>query len=166
MDPDGSPVVIRSARSEDDPRLLEIETSAFSSDRLSARSLRRFLVSPSADVRVAIVDGRVIGYALALHRAGSDAARLYSIATAPGARGAGAGGALLAAMEAGALNRGRRRMRLEARAADERLLAFYAGRGYRPVARLPGYYADGADAVRMEKRLDADGLSAGRAHAA
>lgn len=148
------PVRLRTGAQADLDALCELEQTTFSGDRLSRRSLRRLLHSPSASLIVAEGHGRVLGYALVLLPAGSMRARLYSIATAAGARGRGLGSRLLAAAEQAARDRGRAEISLEVRADNMAAIALYSRRGYVEHARIPGYYEDGAPAIRMRKRLD------------
>lgn len=143
------PSSLRDARPDDLAALLALE-ARFPGDRLSKRQFRHHLVSASSQLRI-VDDGT--GYALVLFRAGSDIARLYSIAVDPAVRGRGLGAALLADAEAGAAARGATRLRLEVREDNAAAIALYRGRGYAVFGRYAGYYADGADALRFEKRL-------------
>lgn len=143
---------IRAARSGDLDRLVEIENAVFETDRLSRRALRGRMASPSCALPVAETGSRIVGYALVEFRAGSQRARLFSIARAPGAA-AGAGRALLKACEEEALRRGCRALRLEAREDNVRALRLYERAGYQKFARVPNYYEDGAPALRLEKTL-------------
>jgi ribosomal protein S18 acetylase RimI-like enzyme len=127
-------VRIRHARIADLARLVAIENAAFANDRMSARQWRHHLGSPRADVLVAERAGAIVGAAVVFFHARHDVARLYSIAVAREARGAGIGAGLLAAAE-----RAARRL--------------YERRGYRVIGAKAGYYEDGADAVRYEKAL-------------
>jgi ribosomal protein S18 acetylase RimI-like enzyme len=146
-------LALRDAASEDVGALVALETAAFETDRLSRRSFREFLDSPTARLRVATLDGRIAGYALTIWRAGTGVARLYSIARDPAQPGRGAAAALLKDAEEGACRMGRAVMRLEVATGNAPALALYRLAGYRAVARLEGYYDDGADAFRMEKPL-------------
>ncbi len=73
----------RKAERSDLDALLDLEHRVFATDRLSRRSLRRFLSSATAHVIVADDGGRLAGAAVLLFRPSSAAARLYSIAVAP-----------------------------------------------------------------------------------
>jgi ribosomal-protein-alanine acetyltransferase len=157
MDPSGSRVRIRRAQSDDIALIERIEESAFTGDRLSRRSLAHHVVSETCDMLVAMLDGRSAGYALVFYRAGSDIARLYSIASSPEARGAGVGARLLRACERKARERGARRMRLEVREDNVAAISLYRTRGYRDFARRESYYEDGSPALRMEKTLTSRG---------
>lgn len=143
---------IRPARATDVDELSAIEIAVFATDRISARSFRHLIRSASASVLVATVGGEIAGYTVLLFRSGSRRARLYSIAAAPGRQGAGLGGALLVAAESEALRRGAASIYLEVRADNLRAIGRYERDGYRCFGRLELYYADGATALRFEKR--------------
>lgn len=144
---------IRDATIADLEALLALEREAFPGDRLSRRSFRRLLRAPSARLRVAGRGHALHGYALVLFRANADVARLYSIAVAPAARGAGIGGRLLVDAERQAAARGSRTLRLEVRTDNAGALTLYRRRGYVPVGRVAAYYEDGRDALRFEKAV-------------
>jgi ribosomal protein S18 acetylase RimI-like enzyme len=147
---------IRKAEGGDLDALLALEHRAFATDRLSRRSLQRFITSPNAEVFVAQEKGELAGIAIVLFRPRALAARLYSIAVAPHASGRGIAPMLLDAAEAAALARGCTRMRLEVHYRNHAAISRYRKSGYREFARIPTYYEDGADALRFEKRLIAD----------
>jgi ribosomal protein S18 acetylase RimI-like enzyme len=147
---------VRKAGRGDLEALLELEQRVFAIDRLSRRSLRRFLVTPTAEVLVAEEAGRVVGTAIVLLRPRSTIARLYSIAVAPQLSGRGLGKLLLAAAEKAAVGRNCGRMRLEVHHTNAAAIARYRKSGYREFGRHHGYYEDGGDALRFEKRLVPD----------
>lgn len=142
----------RPADAADLPALVALE-ALFPGDRLSARSLRRLLRSPSA--RVCAIDGSegLVGAAVLLTRAGSRIGRIYSLVVAPSARGRGLARTLVATLEQEARRRGCARMRLEVRADNAAARALYSALGYIERARLPGYYEDGGDGLRLEREL-------------
>jgi [ribosomal protein S18]-alanine N-acetyltransferase len=148
-----APVRIRRARTGDLARLVEIENAVFATDRMSARQWRHHVANPEADVLVAERDGAIIGAAVVFFHASHRIARLYSIAVAPEARGAGIGDELLAAAERNARKRGREKFRLEVRTDNAAARRLYERRGYRVFGTKAGYYEDGADAARYEKAL-------------
>lgn len=76
--------------------------------------------------------------------------RLY---VRPIARGAGAGGRLLAALEAFAAARGCRLMRLETGVHQAAALALFSRSGYRPIGPYGAYATDDPLSVFMEKVL-------------
>ncbi len=148
-------VRLRPARARDLDALVCLEETSFAGDRLTRRSLRRFLASPRAPVLVAEgPGGTVLGSAVVLRRRGSGVERLYSLAVAPEARGSGVGGALLDHLLARAVLRGTRAVRLEVREDNGAAIGLYRSRGFHETGRTPGYYADGAAAVRMERPLE------------
>lgn len=149
---------LRNADPLDLEPLLLIENAAFTADRMSRRSFRNLLASPSAAIVVAgAADGMpgdpLAGYAAILFRAGTALARLYSIAVSPDALGQGVGRALLRRAEEEAFERDRIALRLEVREDNGGAIALYRSEAYRPIGRYLDYYADHAAALRFEKTL-------------
>jgi ribosomal protein S18 acetylase RimI-like enzyme len=149
-------VRIRKAEGGDLDALIALEHRVFATDRLSRRSLQRFITSPNAEVVVAQEKDELAGIAIVLFRPRSLIARLYSIAVAPHAGRRGIASLLLDAAEAAALARGCTRMRLEVHHDNHAAISRYRKSGYREFGRIPAYYEDGAEALRFEKRLVAD----------
>lgn len=144
-------LALRDARAADLPQLVALE-AGFPGDRLSPRQFRYHLRRSGSRLRVMTdSDGAVLGYGLLLRRADSPFARLYSIVVAPSARGHGIGGRLLADLEQQALAGGALGLRLEVREDNAAAEALYRGRGYLPFGRRPGYYEDGAAALRLQR---------------
>jgi ribosomal protein S18 acetylase RimI-like enzyme len=143
----------RKAEPGDVAALTELEQRVFATDRLSRRSLRRFLTSPSAEVIVAEQGAELAGTAIVLFRPRSVVARLYSISVAPQMGGRGVGPMLLEAAEGAALARGCRAIRLEVHQTNHAAISRYRKSGYREFGRHRRYYEDGGDALRFEKRL-------------
>jgi ribosomal protein S18 acetylase RimI-like enzyme len=146
-------VRVRKADRDDIDALIDLEHRVFATDRLSRRSLRRFLQSPAAEVIVAEHGARLAGNAIVLFRPRSLIARLYSIAVAPHMNGRGIAPMLLAAAEAAAFARDCRAIRLEVHVTNHAAVSRYRKSGYREFGRIRRYYDDGADALRFEKRL-------------
>jgi len=155
MHPAPADLRIRPARRADLDDLLRIEERAFTTDRIPRRSFHRFVASPSSRLLVAVRERTLVGYALVLFRARLSVARLYSIATAPEASRRGVGSALLAAAEHATIARKRAVLRLEVHEKNATALGRYRKGGYVMFGRYSGYYADGGDALRFEKRLTA-----------
>ncbi|MFI4989162.1 MAG: GNAT family N-acetyltransferase [Alphaproteobacteria bacterium] len=153
--PQAAQPAIRPAAAADIPALVALENRSFAGDWLSARSFRRLIREGQAAVLVEEWQGEIRGYALLFFRRNSRAARLYSFAVAAEHRGQGLAKALLAAAERAAAAHGSATLRLEVRADNHQAQALYRKAGYRSIGHSPGYYHDGADAVRMEKPLDA-----------
>jgi ribosomal protein S18 acetylase RimI-like enzyme len=157
---------VRTASRADLDALTALEHRVFATDRLSRRSLRRFLTSPTAAVLVAQEAAgestdhepaaKLAGTAIVLFRPRSVVARLYSIAVAPHMGGRGVAPKLIAAAEAAALSRSCIAMRLEVHVTNHAAISRYHKSGYREFARHRGYYEDGGDALRFEKRLVPD----------
>lgn len=148
--------MIRDALLKDVPALVELENRCFDSDRLSARSFRRFLTKGRA-VLLALAsdadDSVLEGYVLVLFHPNTALARLYSLAVAPEHRGRGYARTMLQQAEQRAFDAGAARMRLEVRQDNDAALKLYDELGYRSFDINPDYYEDHADAVRMEKLL-------------
>lgn len=155
---DGLPaaVVIRPAALSDLDALAAIEAACFpdDGDRITRRSFRHLLTRGHQATHVACDPGAgVVGYAMVLFHRGTSLARLYSLAVRPNCRGRGIAGTLLAAAEAAALAEGAAYLRLEVRVDGLSAIKLYETAGYRAFGRMRGYYADGTDALRMEKPL-------------
>lgn len=153
-------ITVRPARREDIPELLALEQASFSTDRLGRVQFRRFIGSATASVLVAregagqaLPGGRLAGYVLLLFRAGSSKARIYSIAVDVACRGLGVGVRLLLAAEETARRRGCDVMRLEVRPDNTAARAMYERHGYVAFGSYAGFYEDGSDAMRLQKRL-------------
>ncbi len=145
--------VVRPAEDSELDAIFNLECASFAADRLSRRALRRFLHAAHRPLLVARSCGRVIGYVLISLTPRSRSARVYSLAVAPAHGRRGVGRELLQAAERYARAHGRIALRLEARYDNAPAIALYEKLGYRNFGRYPGYYADGAEALRFEKGL-------------
>lgn len=147
--------VIRAGKPRDLSALLAIEAACFTTDRINARQMRRFLTRAKAQLLVAEqpAQGLIGGYALVLLPVLPRPARLYSLAVAPDWRGQGLADRLLAGVVEWARHARYDRLRLEVRAQADELIAWYGRRGFKRLRCLPGYYQDGADALKMERFL-------------
>ncbi len=144
---------VRDATPADLDALAAIEERCFSADRISRRSMRRLIASPSAIVLVLDEGDAIAGYALFLTRAGSDGARLYSLAIEPSRSGKGIGAKLLEAAEGIVRQRGHARIHLEVREDNTPAITLYRRFGYAEMHRIAHYYADGKAALKFEKSL-------------
>lgn len=151
--PTDSALRIRRAVAADLDALVTLEQRSFSHDRLSRAQYRRHLDSDSALVLVANGARYLCGSAVLFFRRGTRVARLYSLATAPEARGRGLGTVLLAAAEQAAHRHHCRCLRLEVRTDNAAAIRLYECHGYVRTGRRAGYYEDGSDAWRYEKPL-------------
>lgn len=145
---------IRAARAADLDAILALEAQ-FPGDRMSRRSVRRFLQVPSAQVWVAHpADAPApLGALVMLTRRGSASARIYSVAVDPAARGRGLAKALVQEAEAAARARGCQRVQLEVREDNAAARGLYAALGYQIRQQLPGYYDDGGNGLRLDREL-------------
>ena len=144
--------LIRPATETDIPALVALEQSFPPEDRFPIRTWRRLLRGQTM-AYAAVSDGEICGAAVYLYRAGTKAARLYSLTVAPGHRGQGIAAALMQAGEADALARGCGRVRLEVRQSNATAIRLYERHGFRVMAQIPSYYPDGETAARMEKTI-------------
>ncbi|MDP9125927.1 MAG: GNAT family N-acetyltransferase/peptidase C39 family protein [Pseudomonadota bacterium] len=137
--------------------LVELEEAAFAGDRISERSWRKLLRSPSATVTVArdVADGEVrfAGSAVMLQRSNSSIARLYSIAVAPESRGRRVSTALLEDAIQRMRDAGAAVLRLETRLDNVAAQRLFASRGFVERGRKAAYYEDGQDALLFQKSL-------------
>jgi [ribosomal protein S18]-alanine N-acetyltransferase len=145
-------VHIRRSRRSDLDALWDLENRVFKTDRMSRRSLRRLLASPSATALVA-EDDATVGVAIVLLRANSRIGRLYSLAVAPKHTGRGIASALLLAAEKAARSRGCNRLRLEVHEKNHGAIKCYRKAGYHEFGRHTAYYEDRGHALRFEKLL-------------
>ena len=152
-------VHIRRGKAADLDALCDLENRVFATDRMSRRSLRRLLASPSAATMVARSPdqvrggGAIAGVAVVLFRATSGIARLYSLAVAPKHTGRGIASALLVAAEKAARSRNCQWLRLEVHEKNHAAIKVYRKAGYHEFGRHDHYYHDRGDALRFEKRL-------------
>jgi [ribosomal protein S18]-alanine N-acetyltransferase len=143
---------VRPAEHEDDAAILTLE-ELFPSDRMSLRSVRHFLKSPSARTWVAELQGAVVGNLILLTRSNSRTARIYSVVVAPPARGRRFGERMVRAAHQEGRRMGLKHVKLEVRADNLVARALYARLGYVESRERPGYYEDGSDALELRKDL-------------
>ncbi len=143
---------IRIAGSADARAILAME-ELFPGDRMSARSVRGLLRSPSVTIWIAERGGEGLGSLVLFLPRRWRGARIYSVVVVPAARGTGLGDRLVAAAEAAAEAAGREAMTLEVREDNAAARALYAKRGYTVSEHLHGYYDDGVDGLRLRKPL-------------
>lgn len=155
--------VIRRADPAEAAEILRVEHASFTpGDAFSAAQIARMLRNPRAfvfiaDAAQATRTGHrhpgVVGWAAILtrqHRNGLSG-RLYSIAIAPEAAGQGLGRRLAVHTIDAVETAGVTRISLEVRADNDRAIALYESLNFRTTERLPGYYGDGADGLRMRR---------------
>jgi [ribosomal protein S18]-alanine N-acetyltransferase len=148
-----SDLAVRRSRPTDLDQLSDLEIQVFSVNRMSRRSLRWLLASPTAEVLVAEMRAEFAGAAVLLFRANSKIARLYSLAVVPRLTGRGIGSALIAAVEKAALSHKCRFVRLEVHEKNHGAIVCYRKAGYQQFDRHHEYYEDKGHALRFEKRI-------------
>jgi len=148
-----SGIVVREARPRDLDAIARLENESFETDRVSRRSLREFLRAPHRPVIAATIDEELAGYALVSLRKGARALRIYSLAVGGRFGRRGVGRALMQACEAYARRHRREAITLEVRYDNAAAIALYESCGFRQFGEHARYYADGATALRYEKRL-------------
>lgn len=144
---------VRPARLSDLDALDALERRAFSGDRLSRRSLRRWLNGEHRAFLVADAGNGLAGYVLIILHRGTRLARLYSIAVDDRHRGQGVGRMLILAGEQAARDAGRIDMRLEVRQDNHAAIRLYESLGYVRFGEYEDYYEDHEDAWRYQKRI-------------
>jgi ribosomal-protein-alanine N-acetyltransferase len=153
----GDNICIRAFRPEDLPRLLRLERAAFPEDAWP-RDLFESYAQRGSLFLVATADSALAGYCVVRqNRPGS--ADLDSIAVARRFRRHGIGSALLRSVLLRLRRRGIATVGLMVRRTNAGAIAFYRRYGFSRVKTVPGYYADGAAAWRMMRRVAAQTAS-------
>lgn len=127
-----------------------MEERCFSTDRLSLRAIRRHLNHPNNHLFVYEVNTQPAAYILIFNHPRHRLGRIYSLAVLPEQRRHGIAKALLEHAETQAAKPG---FKLELRRDNASAKQLYERLGYTTRRILPHFYADGADALEMEKRL-------------
>lgn len=145
--------MIRPAGAEDDAVLATLERELFGGEAWPAAALhgpadglwRRLLVATDRS-------DSVVGYVSV--SAVAEVVDLLRIGVRPDHQGQGLGGILLAAaLEEAAARPETERMLLEVGADNAAALALYRGHGFAVIDRRRRYYADGTDALVLERHL-------------
>ena len=136
---------IRPATDADVDALAALEAEIFGVDAWSPASVRAEVTAASRQCFVVVEDGEIRGYVVV--RDAGDAADLQRIAVTPAMRRRGLGAQLLRRCDVSAYDR----TMLEVRADNVAAIAFYRSEGFSEIARRRSYYADGTDAVVMQR---------------
>lgn len=97
--------------------------------------------------------GFIIAQAVARRRSSSPLGYVITIDVLQAARRSGLGSILLAASEERLVRDGCQKVALEVAVNNAAALDFYQRHGYAIVATHPGYYSNGLDAYKMEKKV-------------
>ncbi len=131
-------------------RVVQIEQAAFS-DPYPRELFLEYYRATGSRFELAKCSRRIVGYVLTiLDRAGSE---IISVAVDPAWRHQGIGSALMSQALESLRNAGAFSVRLTVRADNAAAQNLYRRFGFRRIAKLPNYYEDGAEGVRMRKRL-------------
>ena len=132
--------------------LMNLEEACFRPEkRDSPSAMSASLKNPRHEVWIA-TDKRSIVGSLFLRKL-RRSVRIQSIAVAPSHQGRGLGTQLMRQSIKRARNAGVDHITLEADASNPSLTSWYQHLGFRKVATLPDYYADGRHAIRMRLTL-------------
>ena len=138
--------LVRPATEADAEAVAALESAIFGDAAWSHESVLHELTQSLRQAYVAVDDaGAVCGYVVVLGV--GDVADLQRIAVADAHRRRGVAAALLDACDLHA----HARVLLEVRADNEPALAFYRRHAFAEISRRRGYYADGEDAVVMQR---------------
>lgn len=146
-------LVVQAATRADIPALVALENRCFNYDQIGLRSFRYFISQSQAIVLCARLPQapELAGYLIALQRKNSAIWRIYSIASAPEARGKGVAKALLAQLLVLAeASPSITTLRLEVKCDNAPAIALYRQLGFEVIDVLPGYYSDGTDGYRLQ----------------
>ena len=133
------------------PVLADLETACFSQDEypLNLRAIARFI--QKNEVVAIIQDGKLLAYAVIIRY--QRVLRIYSIAVDPAQRRKGYGEQLIAFIVKAARKLRKRSVMLEVKASNEPAICLYEKMGFQKTKILTKYYADGADGIKMIKKL-------------
>lgn len=145
----GSPALIEPATWRDLNALRHLEKTCFPKDAWPLWDLIGVLTLPNVVRLKAVEEDQMIGFIAADIRPRDHMAWIATIGVLPSHRGKGLGRALLQTCEE---NLGHITIRLNVRTSNHSAIQLYQTSGYQKVGVWPGYYADGEEALVMEKR--------------
>lgn len=143
--------MIREAALADLAVLTDLESACLAGDAWSPALIESELLGETRSVLLASDETGVVGYCSM--RIVDGVADLQRIAVRPAARRQGLGRELLEELFDRAAGLGATRMLLEVAASNEAAIGLYESFGFEPISRRHDYYADGTDAVVMERAL-------------
>ena len=153
--PQRQPVTLRGAVSADVDQLDRLEELVFGGQavRISRRQWRYLATRAGNRTLIAECDGELAGALVLTGRTGGRVLRIYSIAVHPSARRRGIARQFLDEAERQARHGGFAALHLEVARDNQAAIALYRAAGYETLEVLRGYYGDGEDGLRMEKRI-------------
>ena len=133
--------------------LRQVERVCFPKDAWPIWDLIGVLTLPNVVRLKAVVNDQMVGFIAADIRPSQHMAWIATIGVLPEHRGRGIGTALLEACEQELQVEA---IRLNVRLSNHTAIRLYKSLRYQQVGRWPHYYADGEDALIMEKELEPD----------
>jgi ribosomal protein S18 acetylase RimI-like enzyme len=147
------PMQLRPFRAADLETLLEIDQACFSEGvSYSREEFESFIARPTCRTWVAVESDTVVGFLVA-DRQANRAGHIITVDVVEAWRRRGVGKRLMDAAEDWAKRLGLRLMGLETAEDNYAAQRFYEGRGYEKVKKIDHYYANGAAAWAMVKKL-------------
>ena len=145
---------IRLATESDLDALVNLELSAFETDRFNRDQIEYFLTESRATNLVIEGKSKVAGAACVLWRKSHQGARLYNLAVDPAFQGQRLGQKLMHECELEAARRGCDKMTLEVRQDNTGGIRFYERLGYTIIRTMSDYYEDGTPGLKMSKSIN------------
>jgi ribosomal protein S18 acetylase RimI-like enzyme len=145
--------LVRPAKNEDLPALLDLENISFKEETFHKSQLRYLLLKARSHVLVAEQKGGLIGSIIILLRPRISNVRIYSLNVHPGYRRVGIGSQLMEAAEKFAKENGFGNITLETGVENEAAQGLYRSKGFSVDKKLKNYYKNGEDAFHFIKKL-------------
>lgn len=145
-------IAIEAATEADLPALVSLEQRVFAAgDAFTPKQLRYLIRTSRSLIKVARVDGEVVGWAIALIRRHkrTQSARLYSLAVDPAYQGRGLGKRMATELLDDLERLGIKRCFLEVRDDNVKAQQLYSHLGFADVMSLPNYYGEGQHGRKM-----------------
>jgi ribosomal-protein-alanine N-acetyltransferase len=155
-----SKVKLRPFEATDLPALLHLDALCFPPQISYSRTeLEYFVRHPRSDTTIAEYVGEIAGFCVVDWKleSGRKVGHFITIDVSPERRRVGLGRLLMQVGEVGLAGIGCIAITLEVATNNDGAQAFYERLGYQPTGRIPGYYADGTDALVLRKTLDSAG---------
>jgi ribosomal-protein-alanine N-acetyltransferase len=153
-------VILRPFEAKDLPALLHLDARCFPPQISYSRAeLEYFVRHPRSTTTIAEAGGQVAAFCVVDWKleSGRKVGHFITIDVSPEQRRIGLGRLLMQAGEAELAGMGCIAITLEVAANNGGAQMFYERLGYQPTGRIPGYYADGTDALVLRKALDSIG---------
>lgn len=144
-----STFLIRPLKTSDLDRIQQIEHASFGKDAYDRKLFAEYHHKCGGLFLVALAPSRICGYMITCIRNDRAAAEVISLAVDPAFRGKGAASALMAGTMRRLVRRHVPKASLTVKDTNRRARRFYERWGFRRVRRVPQYYEDGRDGIRM-----------------